>query len=128
MKKIAAVAMAGALTVGVTSMSQRADAYALKPTLCQILGAGHNAKTFKPGKAHSYPAQFFVKAPGAVPTGAIHVYYFGAANTKLALRLSHGTAMFRVPLSHTGKLTVKIGYGGSNGFAACHASFATAVK
>ena len=127
MKKIAAVAIAGALTAGVTAISQPADAYGIKPTLCQILGAGENAPVFVRGRAHSYPAQYFVKAPGAIPTGSIHVYYSGAANTSFAKTLSGGTAFQRVHVNK-GRLVIKIGYGGGNGFASCSAAFSTRIK
>lgn len=127
MKKIAAVLIAGGLTAGVTAMSQPAEAYGLKPTLCQILGAGHNAPTFVRGKAGTYPAQFFVKAPGGSPNGSVHVYYSGASHAKFAAKLSNGTTVVRVPVSK-GKLSIKIGFGGAPGFGSCSASFSTTIK
>ncbi|BBH17118.1 hypothetical protein Back2_14050 [Nocardioides baekrokdamisoli] len=127
MKKIAAVVIAGGLTAGVTAMSQPAEAYGMKPTLCQILGAGHNASSFKLGRTKTYPAQFFVKAPGAVANGSVHVTYSGAARGSLSLPLAGGTVVNRVTTGK-GKLTVKIGYSGSAGFGACSASFSTTIK
>lgn len=127
MKKIAAVLIAGGLTAGVTAMSQPAEAYGLKPSLCQILGAGHNAPTFKLGKTHSYPAQYFAKAPGAVPTGSVHVYYSGATNRHFSKTLSGGTAVARVHVNK-GTLKIKIVFGGGHGFGACSASLATTIK
>jgi len=128
MKKIAAIAIACGLTAGVTAMSQPAEAYAVKPTLCQLVGAGHSARVFVEGKAHQYPAAFYVKAPGGVPRGAIHVYYSGATNLGVALPATPHGLTFRAPLSGKGRLVVKFGYRGSPGFSSCSAHFTVTIK
>lgn len=127
MKKIAAVLVAGALTAGVAAVEQPADAYAVKPTVCQILGAGHNATTYVRGRTQTYPAQFFVKAPGGVPTGNIHIYYYqGTSKLAMSVRLVNGTVFERVHVNY-GRLTIKFGYGGTSAFAPCAAHFTTNI-
>lgn len=127
MKKIAAVIAAGALTLGVTAVSERADAYGVKPTLCQILGPGHNADPWRVGRSHTYPTQFFVKAPGGRPKGTVSISFSGAANVSFVRPLLGGSTITRIPV-RPGKLNVKMSYAGSTGFAPCSASWSTTIK
>lgn len=129
MNKIAAAAAVGALTAGVAVVSLPADAtiYAAKPTLCQILGATHNAPVYVRGADKRYPVAFYVKAAGAVPTGSLHFYFSGAANAGYARPLVNGYVMWRQPVN-AGKLTIKMGYGGNTGFRSCSATFTTTIK
>jgi hypothetical protein len=130
MKKIAAVAIAGALTAGVTAISQPADAYAAKPTSCLIAGAGKSAPIYYAGKYRSYPAQFAVKAPGAVPAGGIHAAFYGAGQPSYAkvLKLAGGTVATRTSVPKAGTLKIKVWYNAQAGFTGCSKTFSVTIK
>jgi len=117
MKKIAAVAIAGALTAGVTAISQpAADAYGLKPTHCAILGGGHDATTFRTYKF--YPVQVICRAPGAVPSGVVGVRVTGGGNAPYTafLRLDGaGNAFLRAPIGRSGPIKMVLTYKGAPG-------------
>ena len=129
MKKIAAVTAATVLTVGAATVAGQApaDAYGLKPTVCQILGAGHNARTYVRGANHTYPFQVFVKAPGAVPRGPVRIVLSGTVTKSWAPLLSRGTVNTRV-VTRAGLLTIKIGYPGHAGFMGCTSRFTVRIK
>lgn len=127
MKKIAALALAGALTAGLTTLSQPAEAYGLKPTHCYVIGAGHSAPIVYRRSPRNYPAQFFVTAPGGTPTGFITVTYSGAAHRVLRRPVRRGAAFARVRVA-SGPLTVTFRYRGDSGFAGCSASVSTTIR
>lgn len=127
MKKLAAATAACALTAGTYAMvaTSPAEAYAIKPTLCQIIGAGHSAPTFHLAGTHSYPVRFYVKSPGATVTGKINVRVWGVGvpsrvyTFTLGQISGVGTYQTRFPVAKPGEITVTMTYAAQGVFRAC---------